>query len=68
MEIKISDIPLLLKSRVNQDQTEVVISSCCAIPAVPAATACCTPLNNPKENQGACCEQPEDGLACCNKA
>lgn len=65
MEIKISDIPLLLKSRVNQNQTGVALSSCCAKPAIPAATACCTPVINPQENKGACCEQPGDGSACC---
>ena len=61
----LESIPVLQKSKVEKKETPVV-SSCCT-PKDNSASVCCTPSEKPEDNGGACCAQPSDGSACCNK-
>jgi hypothetical protein len=68
METKILEIPTLQKSKITQaTKTSAPAASACCAPKDNSASACCTPSEKPEDNGGACCAQPEDGSACCNK-
>jgi hypothetical protein len=61
---KLSDIPVLEKTLLKRTDT-IESSVCCT--AKNEAGPCCAPSKTKEENGGACCQQPEDGTACCNK-
>jgi hypothetical protein len=68
METNTLQIPILQKSKVNEEKkTKEPAASACCTPKDNSASACCTPSATPEENGGACCAQPADGSACCNK-
>jgi hypothetical protein len=65
MEMQISDLPVLQKSKETKMPVTKAESSCCSQPS--NSKACCTPSKSTEENNGACCAQPSDGSACCDK-
>jgi len=65
MEMQITDLPVLQKSKETKSSVTKDESSCCIKPA--GGAACCSPSKNEEDNNGACCAQPEDGSACCAK-
>ena len=64
METIISAIPLIKKSKIEKTKAEAVASCCTPKNNV---SVCCTPSQTEEENGGACCAQPADGSACCDK-
>lgn len=60
-----TEIPVLGKSQVSKSKTTPAATSCCT-PKVDAGV-CCTPSEKAEDNGGACCAQPADGSACCDK-
>lgn len=65
METQILGIPVLEKNQDTFSKATTPSSSCCS--PVQPQTVCCTPSQTKDENDGACCAQPADGTACCNK-
>jgi hypothetical protein len=65
MENQIAGIPILKKSKEIKSTVVKEASGCCS--KLANATVCCTPSKTKEENNGACCAQPEDGSACCDK-
>lgn len=68
METEMINIPLLKKLNIKRSDAQVAINteaSCCT----PKANniQCCSPSQSEEAHDGACCAQPEDGSACCNK-
>jgi hypothetical protein len=68
METKTLEIPVVQKTKITKEKTqsEAAASSCCT-PKDNTASVCCTPIETADDNGAACCPQPEDGSACCNK-
>jgi hypothetical protein len=65
METRTSDIPVIQKTKVTAKKEVKDPSSCCT--PKNNASVCCTPREPKEESNGACCAQPEDGSACCDK-
>lgn len=65
MNTETLEIPVLKKSKATSVKNDAPASSCCTPKG--NAPVCCTPSETKEENNGACCAQPEDGSACCNK-
>jgi hypothetical protein len=65
MTTETMEIPVLTKSTISKQIKEVVAASCCA--PKDSASVCCTPSQTSDDNEGACCAQPVDGSACCDK-
>lgn len=59
------NIPVIQKTTVSAVKKDAQASSCCT--PNDNASVCCTPSETKEDNNGACCDQPEDGSACCNK-
>ena len=64
MEKRIAEIPLLKKIKISS-KSIAEDSSCCLKPA--ASPVCCVPAKTEDEYNGACCAQPVEGSACCDK-
>jgi hypothetical protein len=60
-----TEIPVLKKSKITEVKSQPAASSCCA--PTHNESVCCTPSENPEDNEGACCAQPDDGSFCCDK-
>jgi hypothetical protein len=58
-------IPVIQKSKITKKEKAEPAVSCCT--PKDNADVCCTPSLSKTENNGACCDQPSDGSACCNK-
>jgi hypothetical protein len=63
MEKQLMEIPILQKSKAAKPQSVKNQSSCCS--GKDSEVSCCTPAKTKEEFNGACCEQPSDGSACC---
>lgn len=60
-----TEIPTIKKSNLLVEATPAM-SGCCT-PRATKEEACCVPSEKPEDNDGACCAQPDDGTACCDK-
>lgn len=61
-----TEIPILKKTKIADVEMETPVASSCCAPTN-NETVCCTPSEKIEDNKGACCAQPVDGSACCDK-
>jgi hypothetical protein len=64
MKTKELNIPVIQKTIIGKKE-DTAKASCCT--PKNNESVCCTPSETKEENDGACCAQPADGSACCNK-
>ncbi|HYG02803.1 MAG TPA: hypothetical protein VD927_10185 [Chryseosolibacter sp.] len=68
MKTNTLELPIVEKAKITNEKKDAApAASGCCTPKDTSASACCTPSETPQDNGGACCAQPEDGSACCNK-